>query len=406
MNNMITIGDISDIVTKGTTPTTIGGNYTSEGVNFIKVESITDDYTIDLNRISYISEEINERLSRSKLQVNDILLTIAGTIGKSTVVTEKIIPANTNQAVAIIRPKSNINPYLIHYFLQSSFNQGKMKQLSGLSVQPNINLEQVKSLQLRDMKYKEQNELVSKIKPYDDKILNNIELIELLEEYSQLIFYKWFIDFNFPDKEGKPYRDNGGKMHEVDGKMIPDGWDRIELNSIVKIKTETLNPQENPDKLFNHYSIPVFDEKKLPQMELGKSILSNKYMVDSNNILVSKLNPWFKRVAYPYNVEEAVCSTEFVVWEPAINNILESLYIIANTDSFTLHCTKAANGTSNSHKRVNPNYMLKYKINYNESILYEFNKIAKPIVMRINQAIFENQQLAEIRDLLIKKLIV
>ena len=96
------MGDISSLITKGTTPKDKSG--TGE-VNFIKVENI-NDFSGDIVGMSKISlEEHQEYLKRSQLQEGDILFSIAGTLGRVTSVNKAILPANTNQALSIIRLK-------------------------------------------------------------------------------------------------------------------------------------------------------------------------------------------------------------------------------------------------------------------------------------------------------------
>ena len=106
------------------------------------------------------------------------------------------------------------------------------------------------------------------------------------------------------------------------------------------------------------------------------------------------------------NVEDAVCSTEFVVWNPLKQNHLEYLYVLAKTSRFTKYCTVASGAsTSNSHKRVKPEFMLKFKIPYNQKIVVEFNDTIKPIIQKIHLARMESKILNETKQLLIKKLI-
>lgn len=128
-------------ITKGTTPTTLKRKFVDSGIKFIKAESITNNHSFDFQRFAYIDKETNELLKRSKLHENDILLTIAGTIGRYAIVTKNVLPANTNQAVAIIRVDENaINPlYILNLFMcncHKEFLQSKVVQ----AVQANLSL--------------------------------------------------------------------------------------------------------------------------------------------------------------------------------------------------------------------------------------------------------------------------
>ena len=98
------LGDVTSIITKGTTPTTLGKQFTNEGINFIKVQSIDEQGDILDDKLTNIDDETHELLKRSQLQESDILFSIAGAIGRVATVPKRFLPANTNQALAVIRP--------------------------------------------------------------------------------------------------------------------------------------------------------------------------------------------------------------------------------------------------------------------------------------------------------------
>ena len=118
MRTKVRLVDIATIITKGTTPTSVGFDFCDDGVNFIKIESITENGEFIPSKFAHISKECDNKLSRSKLEKNDILFSIAGALGRTAIVAEDILPANTNQALAIIRiPKGIINYSYLLYVL-------------------------------------------------------------------------------------------------------------------------------------------------------------------------------------------------------------------------------------------------------------------------------------------------
>ena len=150
-------------ITKGSTPTTYGFKYIKEGINFIKVENISDGKILD-NINCHISEEAHDYQKRSQLKENDILYSIAGTIGKTCIVTKNVLPANTNQAFAIISGfSSNIMPeYLFYYLLWVSGKEGLESHGGGMN---NATLGGLKKLFVWFPKKKEdQQTIVDKIK--------------------------------------------------------------------------------------------------------------------------------------------------------------------------------------------------------------------------------------------------
>lgn len=99
----IKLSEIAELITKGTTPTTLGYEFQDDGVNFLKIECFDENGNFISDKVAHISEECHEKLKRSQLKAGDVLFSIAGAIGRVAIVTEDMLPANTNQALAIIR---------------------------------------------------------------------------------------------------------------------------------------------------------------------------------------------------------------------------------------------------------------------------------------------------------------
>ena len=137
--------DESIVITKGTTPTTIGFNFSDDGVNFVKIENITSEGKFMTDGMMYISDECNEAMKRSQLKKGDILFSIAGAIGRSAIVTEEILPANINQALAIVRLKEDTK--LIKGFLlaalKSEYVEKQYLALKRGAAQLNLSLKDV-----------------------------------------------------------------------------------------------------------------------------------------------------------------------------------------------------------------------------------------------------------------------
>lgn len=139
------LGDLCKCVTKGTTPTTLGKDFTETGINFIKGESINDDHSFNKSMFAHIDDETDELLKRSRICENDIVFTIAGTLGKFALVDSSVIPANTNQAVAIIRT-NKITPEMLYSYFIGEWQVEFYKRNTQQAVQANISLGTIKDL--------------------------------------------------------------------------------------------------------------------------------------------------------------------------------------------------------------------------------------------------------------------
>ena len=166
----IRLGDIAQKITKGTTPTTLGYSFLESGVNFIKVESISENGGLILDKITHISQECHDALERSQLQENDILFSIAGALGRVAIIDSKILPANTNQALSIIRLKPNI--YNIKFIAKTLKTPDIQKQIEGFKkdiAQQNLSLEQMGAIQIPLPPLESQKQIINVINTIEEK---------------------------------------------------------------------------------------------------------------------------------------------------------------------------------------------------------------------------------------------
>ena len=162
----IPMENLCSVITKGTTPTTLGKKFTETGINFIKGESILENHNFDLQKISHIDEETNTMLKRSIIEPNDILFTIAGTLGRFAMIDESLTPANTNQAVGIIRANPKIvSPYYLYSFFIGNWHNDYYTKRIQQAVQANLSLGTIKSLPIIIPDSQNLNKYTSLIEP-------------------------------------------------------------------------------------------------------------------------------------------------------------------------------------------------------------------------------------------------
>ena len=220
------IDEITEVVTKGTTPTTYGMPFTDSGVNFIKAEALNGNSSLDRAGFAFVSESTHERLKRSILAEGDILVTIAGAqVGRCGIVRAEHLPANTNQAVGIIRVlRERANPRFVYYFFKNPQTFRMCQGIGGQAAQPNINLTVLKGFDLPLPDLQNQDAIVGVLSAYDDLIENNQRRIALLEEAARLLYREWFVHFRFPGHE---------HLKIING--LPEGWVKRELCELAKI---------------------------------------------------------------------------------------------------------------------------------------------------------------------------
>lgn len=172
----VPLQDLCKVVTKGTTPTTLGKPFTTSGINFIKAESILDNHSIDNTKFAYIDDETNTMLKRSIIESGDIVFTIAGTLGRFALIDESVLPANTNQAVAIIRPDTNkvAISYLYSFFIGNWHNDYYTKRVQQ-AVQANLSLTTIKSLPIAILSNESMKKYDDLVRPLFAMMKNNEE---------------------------------------------------------------------------------------------------------------------------------------------------------------------------------------------------------------------------------------
>jgi type I restriction enzyme S subunit len=153
---------LTDLVTKGTTPTSIGHAFVEDGINFVKVESITTTGQFIEEKFAHITPACHAVLGRSQLQAGDILFSIAGALGRTGFVTDDILPANTNQALAIIRLKRDVGllPKFVLKALETGVVLEQIEKFKGGVAQQNLSLAQVRDFQIALPPLAEQQRIV------------------------------------------------------------------------------------------------------------------------------------------------------------------------------------------------------------------------------------------------------
>lgn len=140
----VKLGAISSIISKGTTPKGGKSAYVDEGIDFLRVENINDDGTICHDNMMHVTEETHTGfLKRSMLKENDVLVSIAGTLGKTAIVKKDDLPLNTNQAVAFVRLADNgeISRDFIRYAIDTPVIQNMLLAKTKVTAIPNLTLE-------------------------------------------------------------------------------------------------------------------------------------------------------------------------------------------------------------------------------------------------------------------------
>ena len=223
MSEWKALSSITSKIGSGSTPR--GGNsvYSDSGISFIRSQNVLDmDFSTE--NLAFINDNQAEKLNNVIVERNDILLNITGdSIARCTVVPEEILPARVNQHVSIIRCKNTEESKYVMYYLQ--YMKKYLLQISKVGGTRNaLTKEAIGKLPI---KISDDCNKISKILDnIDQKIQINNQINQELEAMAKTLYDYWFVQFDFPDQNGKPYKSSGGKMvcNPELKREIPEGW--------------------------------------------------------------------------------------------------------------------------------------------------------------------------------------
>lgn len=420
---IVQLKDISLKIGSGATPRGGEETYLQTRSTFALVRSQNVfDRRFDATGLAFISDEQAARLSGVVLQPGDLLLNITGdgvTFSRACEVPAGILPACVNQHVAIIRvdPDLAVPGYVLAYLTHplvkpyiESFNAGGSRRA--------ITKGHIESFKVPLAPLPEQRAIAHILGTLDDKIELNRQMNQTLEQIAAALFRSWFIDFD-PVRAKMAGREPEGmdaatatllpeRLVESEMGEIPEGWRAGTLGDISGAARQSSNPSRNPDQLFSHYSLPAFDAGRLPITEPGAAIKSNKLVVLTESVLVSKLNPHIPRVWLPGKRSEhpRIASTEFVVLEPTVSGYLPFLYAAVSSGEFVAGLQSMVTGTTGSHQRVPPRAIPAMPLVIpTAAVIKAFAAAAGPLYDRGHAAQRESVMLAALRDTLLPRLL-
>lgn len=364
----------------------------------------------EMERVQVSEKEIKEyTLNEGDLLFARQSLVMSG-VGKCSIFLGDVDPVTFEGHLIRVRlNKKKCDPKYYFYFFKSPKGRNVIEQYSEQVAAAGIRGSDLAKVPVPYPDKYEQQLIGGILSGLDDKIELNLELNKTLQGIGQSLFKHWFINFEYPNEKGKPYKSSGGEMIRIrnTGQEVPKGWTVGTVSDLVKHIKDVITPYDFPRKIFFHYSIPSYDEGKSPSIEEGKIIKSNKFIVKSNSILVSKLNPRMPRIWAVGEVDESnsVCSTEFQVFVPKKKWNYSYVYFSFNSGEMKDEMKSLVTGTSSSHQRVRPEDMLNLKIVIpDEGVLQKFEDISFCLRQKTWQIDTENKHLCSIRDALLPKL--
>lgn len=273
---MTRIGDIADVFDgpHATPPKTENGPY------FLSISSLSNG-RLDLSKSARLSE--NSFVSWTKRvtpQAGDLLFSYETRLGEAALM-PKGVRACLGRRMGLLRPnKSKVIPeFLLYSFLAPAFqNQIERNTITGATVN-RIALNQLPDFEIRIPPIDQQVSISKLLNSIDHKIDLNKQSNAELEAMAKLIYDYWFVQFDFPDENGKPYKDSGGKMVwcEQLKREIPEGWETVSLGKVTRTILGGTPASNNPE---------YWEDGAIPWLSSGE--VSEFPVVSSNEFVTEK----------------------------------------------------------------------------------------------------------------------
>lgn len=391
---------------------TDGSHYSPEGIEEgIPMLSVKDmrDNGFDYSNCKKISKEDYQVLNSNGChpELNDILIAKDGSYLKHIFVVEKECEQAVLSSIGILKTNvQKVNPYYIKYYLSSDFVKKEVakKYVSG-SALPRIILKNFSQIEIPYIDREAQDRIVNVLKNIDNKIDNNNKINSELESMAKTIYDYWFLQFEFPNEDGKPYKSSGGKMvwNEELKREIPEGW---EVKRISDIENNIVTGKTPSTKDSSNYG------NEIPFITIG-DIRGNMYVVRTEQMLSNKGADLQKNKYIPKGSICVTCiatpglvglSTEDSQTNQQINTIIikneynRMFLYFAIKDYFDNAKAKTGNTFANMNKGEFSEIKVIYPV---KDILNIFSEKVSAISQYILRNSLESKELIELRDFLL-----
>ena len=386
----VKLGDIGNIIT-GSTPPTKNKEYFGKDCLFITPTDYRNCNKYISNSERGISILGIEKLKNRLLPSGSIMVTCIATMGK--VLINKL-PAITNQQInSIIIDNKKFSADFIYYLL--IHNNNKIKSIVSGSAVPILNKKDFSNLVFEFPPLAEQKRIASILSALDDKIELNNKTNKILEEMAQTIFKEWFINFNFPNEDGKPYKKSGGEMIDSELGKIPKGWKVITLKDIISI-AKGKKPNATSDKITEKFTMPYLTINCYNNEATEYTEYNEKMHVKELDI-VMVMDGNAGKIFYG---KEGILSSTMAKLIVEDSNLNELVFYFLKSIEYDLMYHTVGSVIQHADKQ----YMLNKKFCVSLDNLERLSDIFKCIRKEISLNKKENEKLSNIRDSLLPKL--
>ena len=366
--------------------------YKDEGVKFLRSLNIKP-FSIVEDDLKYISREFNESLRKSILHENDLIIVRTGIPGTCCVVSKDYEGCNCADVV-LVRPNLQVvNPH----YLAAYINVWGKKQVENNKVgaiQKHFNVKSAEEMLIDLPDLESQNKVAKILCDLNDKIISNEKINDYLEEMAKTIYDYWFVQFDFPDENGNPYKSSGGKMifcKELN-RNIPQNWEYTSVGNITKCLDSDRIPLSSHQREEMKGTIPYYGATGIMDY-VNRPIFSGDFVLlaEDGSVMDDNGNPILQRIS-----GDVWINNHTHVLQPVNGYSCRLLYLLLKNIPVSMI------KTGSIQLKINQANLNSYNIlNIPKEIRTQFINQIEPMDTKIIQLQKENNILVQTRDWLL-----
>jgi sty sbli len=357
-----------------------------KGIPVIRNYNLKDG-KIDCTNLSFVSEEdYKERVKRAIPEESDIIISREAPMGVVGIVPKEFQCCLGQRLVLLKIDKSKCIPKYLLYTLMSEYVQVQIRRINQTgSIVSNLNISSLKKLKIPLHNFEEQRKIANILSAIDDKIQINNQINQELEAMAKTLYDYWFVQFDFPDQNGKPYKSSGGKMvyNPELKREIPEGWGVEKLKYFLTIKNGK-DHKNLQDGKFAVYGSGGIMRSVTDYLYSGESILFPRKGT-LNNVMYVNEKFW----------------TVDTMFYSEVNKNNSALYVFYSVKDIDFNKLNTGTGVPSMTSSI------LYDLNIivpEENILEKFNTVVKRNYETIKLNNIQNQELIQLRDWLLPML--
>ncbi|MBI4028845.1 MAG: restriction endonuclease subunit S [Candidatus Blackburnbacteria bacterium] len=366
----------------------------------------------DFTEKSFITKEKDNLLRKGKLQRGDIVLTTRGTVGNIAIYSDDVPFENIriNSGMVVLRNENrNFDLDFLYQLLRSGVLRRQYISFSSGSAQPQLPIKDLKNILLLKPTITEQQQIASVLCSLDYKIELNRKMNKTLEEMGKALFKRWFVDFEFPNEKGKPYKSSDGEMVNSGLGKIPKGWEVETLDSISEIKNGFAFKSEDytnkgvfllRTRNFSQSGYVVKDEVACLPSDFYEKF--KNYQLQRFDVLLVMVGASVGNMGFvTSHVLPALQNQN--MWNFRARDSKNQIFVKFLVERVVKENVGSASGSARDFFRKDFFRTIRF-VNPDKSILSKFDIIIRPLFEQVDKNLRENDALSQLRDSLLPRL--